>query len=323
MIAYFYDETGSPIGMAIRTRTSATTTLSAYQFTYYLFTKNLQGDIVGIYTSDGAKVAEYRYDAWGNHTVYDGNGAAVPSTATSFIGNINPFRYRGYYFDTESGFYYLNSRYYDPQVKRFISADDISYLGANGDLNSFNLYAYCSNNPVMCVDPTGHVLGFVGSVIVGGAALLFMLFCVTASVPAEEKSDPMDLSLGQYENQLAGEIDKSHPNEYTVYTLLDPDTKEVAYVGRTKNYQVRMEQHSKKGGKTYGMIPGPYIENLTYTQARGLEQIGILACHTMYKGKNSINGISPKNKNLFTYMWRGYNYLYNQVTNEIYNLFGK
>ena len=173
MIAYFYDETGSPIGMAIRTRTSATTTLSAYQFTYYLFTKNLQGDIVGIYTSDGAKVAEYRYDAWGNHTVYDGNGAAVPSTATSFIGNINPFRYRGYYFDTESGFYYLNSRYYDPQVKRFISADDISYLGANGDLNSFNLYAYCSNNPVMYVDAVGNsIIAFIVTLavcaIIGG-----------------------------------------------------------------------------------------------------------------------------------------------------------
>ena len=70
----------------------------------------------------------------------------------------NPFRYRGYY-DTETGYYYLNSRYYDPQVKRFISADNLNYLGANGDLNSYNLYAYCSNNPVMYVDPVGTAIG--------------------------------------------------------------------------------------------------------------------------------------------------------------------
>lgn len=66
-----------------------------------LFTKNLQGDIVGIYTPDGTKVAEYRYDTWGNHVVYDSTGAQ--NTTSTFIGNINPFRYRGYYFDQVSG----------------------------------------------------------------------------------------------------------------------------------------------------------------------------------------------------------------------------
>ena len=68
------------------------------------------------------------------------------------IGSMNPFRYRGYYYDTETGFYYLNSRYYDPEICRFINADHVNYLGANGDLNSFNLYAYCGNNPVIYID---------------------------------------------------------------------------------------------------------------------------------------------------------------------------
>ena len=86
-------------------------------------------------------------NAWGEHT--------VTNYTTANIGNISPFRYRGYYFDTETGFYYLNARYYDPQTKRFINADHINYLGANGDINAFNLYAYCSNNPVMYVDSTG------------------------------------------------------------------------------------------------------------------------------------------------------------------------
>jgi RHS repeat-associated protein len=66
-----------------------------------------------------------------------------------------PFRYRGYVYDQETGFYYLNSRYYDPSMHRFINADSTSYLGANGDLIGYNLYAYCSNNPIMNNDPLG------------------------------------------------------------------------------------------------------------------------------------------------------------------------
>ena len=92
---------------------------------------------------NGNCVASYTYNAWGEHT--------VTNYTSANIGNINPFRYRGYYYDTETGFYYLNARYYDPQIKRFISADEIGYLGANGDLNSYNLYAYCSNNPMVYI----------------------------------------------------------------------------------------------------------------------------------------------------------------------------
>lgn len=142
LIVYLYDELDAPIGFAYRESSYAKD-----EFDIYLFTKNLQGDIIDIYTENGTIVASYTYDAWGNHTVTN-------HTADN-IGILNPFRYRGYYFDSETGYYYLNSRYYDPQVKRFISADAIGYLGANGDLISYNLYAYCSNNPVMHIDPSG------------------------------------------------------------------------------------------------------------------------------------------------------------------------
>ncbi|MBO5357104.1 MAG: hypothetical protein J6A95_04980 [Clostridia bacterium] len=133
------------------------------QFEFYLFTKNLQGDILNIYSEDGTKVASYNYDAWGNHT--------VTNYTSDNIGNINPFRYRGYYFDSETNFYYLNSRYYDPEIKRFISAD--VHLSTSEKVNSFNLYAYCENSPISNVDPKGEsalAIGiFIGvSTIVGG-----------------------------------------------------------------------------------------------------------------------------------------------------------
>ncbi len=141
----------------------------------YHYLKNLQGDIVGITNSDGNLVAQYFYDAWGNHKVCDGNG--YENTSAGFIGNVNPFRYRGYYFDRETGLYYLQSRYYDPEFGRFINADDVSFLDPT-TLGGLNLYTYCGNNPVMCVDPTGAIVlsslaaavvsGLLAGMIIGG-----------------------------------------------------------------------------------------------------------------------------------------------------------
>ena len=81
----------------------------------------------------------------------DANGNAI--TSATHVANANPIRYRGYYYDTDTGWYYLNSRYYDPEVKRFINADN--QLSADDDLIGKNLYAYSGNNPVNRVDPTG------------------------------------------------------------------------------------------------------------------------------------------------------------------------
>ena len=91
-------------------------------FDSYLYRKNLQGDIIGVYNESGTLLVSYTYDAWGNQTVTYSNGSA--STAARY----NPFRYRGYYYDSETGFYYLNSRYYDPETGRFINADTNVFL---------------------------------------------------------------------------------------------------------------------------------------------------------------------------------------------------
>ena len=134
--------------------------LITYNGTNYILRVDAQGNVVNISNQAGTRIVEYSYDAWGNPVrVYD---PATGNTITdpAHIANVNPFRYRSYYFDTESGFYFLQSRYYDPTTGRFINADGI--LGANGDLSAYNLFAYCGNNPVMRSDPTGCIAFSIG-----------------------------------------------------------------------------------------------------------------------------------------------------------------
>ena len=115
----------------------------------YYYQKNLQGDVTAIYNISGTKVAEYIYDAWGNCTVtLDTNG----------IGTLNPFRYRSYYYDTETGLYYLKARYYDPRVGRWITAEpniDCGEFDEGAGLLQYNVYTYCANNPIAFIDDTG------------------------------------------------------------------------------------------------------------------------------------------------------------------------
>ncbi len=123
-----------------------------YNNATYFYRKDAQGNIAAILDSNGNIVVEYKYDSWGNHAVLDANGADIASA--THIGNLNPFRYRGYYYDTETGLYFLKTRYYDPEIGRFITIDDISYIDPE-TINGLNLYAYCGNNPVMRVDENG------------------------------------------------------------------------------------------------------------------------------------------------------------------------
>ena len=121
------------------------------EYSYY-YTHNSRGDIVGIYNGAGELKAHYEYDAWGNViSITDNNGNAI--TNPNHIGNLNPFRYRGYYQDTETGLYYLMSRYYDPVTHRFINAD--GYFQSGGSILDANTFAYCGNNPVNLSDPNG------------------------------------------------------------------------------------------------------------------------------------------------------------------------
>ena len=126
---------------------------------------NLQGDVIEIVESDGTVMASYTYDAWGNVL-----------SSTGSLAAINPIRYRGYYYDSETGLYYLGSRYYDPAVKRFINADSASLITSNTyALTDKNLFAYCDNNPVSRNDKNGAFFNTVIGAVVGGvSAYLFV-----------------------------------------------------------------------------------------------------------------------------------------------------
>ena len=124
---------------------------------------NSQGDVVAIYNTSGTKLISYEYDAWGNATI---SGSAA-------IGTLNPIRYRGYYYDSETGLYYVSSRYYDPEIGRWINADA---LVDQSSVLGYNLFAYCRNNPVNMTDTTGNLpffaitaaIGAVVGAVVGG-----------------------------------------------------------------------------------------------------------------------------------------------------------
>ena len=137
MLDFTYDESGHPLTMR-RYYNEAQTSYNTYHYVL-----NAQGDVIKLLLGSNTTVAEYSYDAWGNIL-----------TATGSLANVNPLRYRGYYYDTETGFYYLQSRYYDPIVKRFLNAD--AYASTGDGYLGYNMFAYCGNSPVKSADEHGN-----------------------------------------------------------------------------------------------------------------------------------------------------------------------
>ena len=147
----------------------------------YLYRKDAQGNIIAILDSNGNAVVYYEYDAWGNNIALNANGAEI----TSGIGVLNPFRYRGYYYDTETELYYLQTRYYDPELGRFISQDSLEYADPE-TINGLNLYAYCGDNPVMNVDPTGK---FFWSILISAIVFGTIFGAVSGGVSAAKNGE--------------------------------------------------------------------------------------------------------------------------------------
>jgi RHS repeat-associated protein len=155
---FLYDQNGAPFAMI-------------YNGVPYYYVLNLQGDVVRLVNGEGVSFGIYRYDAWGN-ILYE--------STNEYIQN-NPLRYRGYYYDTDTGFYYLQSRYYDPQLGRLINADQFASTG-QGFLG-YNMFAYCRNNPTSRVDVSGR-----------------------ADISAVEESFDDDVDVGPNDKEVGGGV---------------------------------------------------------------------------------------------------------------------
>ena len=138
------------------------------------------------------------YDLWGKLI------SVTPASSSSDPKGIltkNPFRYRGYYYDNETGYYYLNARYYDPQVRRFISADDMAYLGADGTITGYNLFVYCVNNPINRTDSEGNV-SIINILII--VTIVVGVVCIASYMaPLAHKPDL--------------DVNKANPRKYNCY----------------------------------------------------------------------------------------------------------
>ena len=143
----------------------------------YHYKKNILGDIIGIIDSNNIEIVKYEYDAVGNHKTFILNesevvdidiesGYSINVSSNYAVAVMNPFRYRGYYYDVETQLYWVSSRYYSPELCRWISPDSIEYLDPES-INGLNLYCYCYNNPVNYSDGSGHAPEWLGNLLTG------------------------------------------------------------------------------------------------------------------------------------------------------------
>ncbi|MBU0997788.1 MAG: GIY-YIG nuclease family protein [Firmicutes bacterium] len=236
-------------------------------------------------------VVEYEYDAWGNITeVTDNSGIGLAVK--------NSYRYRGYRFDQETGLYYLNSRYYYPEIGRFINSDGL--LGKAGDITSTNMYAYCLNNPSSYIDYNGYEPTTFTLVSIGILAALFVLLILYVAteigIPgadslyngllgginnlvdklinlADKVSTEFKFSVIAIAIATATAYTQAHSSGYCVYALFDKDG--VFYVGITNNYPRRLAAHRKRYGERI-TADSIIIGNISLAEARVYETEYIL-----------------------------------------------
>ncbi len=311
--------------------------------TVYYYACNIQGDVAAILDADGTAVVEYTYDAWGSLLAADGSMAST-------LGKTNPLRYRGYAYDTETGLYYLQSRYYNPEMGRWINADSV-IAGAGGAVQGYNLFAYCFNNPVNMSDPTGNwpqwstIFAVVAVAAAAVAVVAVTVATCGAAAPAlavasggiiggiSAGAAATAASVATGAMIVAGvstaaavtsavvekTVEKATKRNNSVYVLKD-DAGTVQYVGRTNNVDRRRRAHSANPARA-GLRMEVIASGLNLSESRALEQAAMAYYHTINtanKMNNQINSVSPKYWGAFMELALGtLNYGWNQMTNEI------
>ena len=201
---YFYDDNGSLV-MIFRQLLATKVVDSFYPIC------NTRGDLKEIRNAAGQVIVRYNYDAWGKITsITDKNGASV--TADHFANQIS-VRYRGYVYDKETGLYYLQSRYYDPETGRFLNADDVKYIGYSGEQLSYNAFAYCENNAVVRVDTVGYTFKSIFNKLYNNMVLNFLIDRINKIGGLEEPLSRL------YEGEISFKIEDTEYTDLKKYTV--------------------------------------------------------------------------------------------------------
>ena len=203
---YLYDESGSPIGMRYYAYNFETNQRET-ECVYYFFEKNIFGDIVGVYDEEGDKVLGFTYDAWGNVSITESSEiSSLDEGYGTFLKKACIFRYRGYMYESSSGLYFLQTRFYDSETGRFINAD--GYVSTGQDILGYNMYIYCGNNPVIRKDPSGQFWISAFGVIIAVVGITSILSgCSSQSeAPRSDLANAPDL-----------DVSTASPNTYNCY----------------------------------------------------------------------------------------------------------
>lgn len=249
----------------------------------YYYVKNNQNDIIGILDESLQQVVSYEYDTWGKLlSIKDEQGNDITNDVNS-IGYKNPYRYRSYRYDSETELYYLNTRYYNPEIGRFINNDE--FISTEVGLLGHNMYIYCNNNPSNMQDINGNVALAIGGVAIGAIlgevikAAAIVLAATVAAAAIEKIADELK--------------------------------------------QKRKADHERDPIKGKLHFDPLFERNLTLNEARGIEQSLIIYFHTKNAlgagGLNKINGIALGKPMFGIYMEAGKNILGNIAEDEIRN----
>lgn len=247
-VNYHYDGKGNLTGLTYGENTiyfyynsDGEVTSMSFDNSMYYYIKNLQGDVVKIVSQSGTTVVTYTYDSLGKII-------NMTDTTTYNIGSINPFRYRGYVYDSETGLYYLKSRYYDPETGRFINAD--VYCDTMSSIFGTNMFTYCNNNPVNQVDPEGTDAMWVqfpdGANSFGHTSCLiqdkqnqwwYFYWGPTQAILRPCGRD--DFSMAELNSYLTGFDPRPHHNYYVYATNVINDKEDIGYYNYTNDFYLK------------------------------------------------------------------------------------
>ena len=288
VLDFIYDESGRPF--ALKYSTDGTT------FDTYYYVLNLQGDVVKlIHYIPGFEyesVATYEYDAWGN------------VSSSGRLAEINPLRYRGYYYDNETGFYYLQSRYYDPANRRFINAD--VYASTGQGFVGTNMFAYCVNNPVFLTDEDGNFaiaigIGAAVEAICAGVAAAGLGIVLLGELERSTKANReamREAVKAKVDSMIAADscVPEPEPRDNSVYVLYDTQNGKniVKYVGRTNNPERRLSEHRRPGNPKRNYRMKVIVTGLTKSEAMVTEQV-LISAYTLKYLDNARREIAAKN----------------------------